>query len=165
MCAAPRAPPGEKFNLALALALEVSANGGADWSASGVPFAYRTVPRVIDAAPLWGGTPGGTRITVLLMASVQAVGPVAGGPPGGGTVVTVRGAGFVRRRARGGRRCDRRVRDAARRLGLVCGVVDGRPLGGRAMSGRRACRFGSVDAPARLVSDTSGFTSNTSGAC
>ena len=94
MCAAPRAPPGEKFNLALALALEVSANGGADWSASGVPFAYRTVPRVIDAAPLWGGTPGGTRITVLLMASVHAVGPVAGGPPGGGTLVTVRGAGF-----------------------------------------------------------------------
>ena len=94
VCAAPRAPPGEKFNLALALALEVSANGGADWSASGVPFAYRTVPRVIDAAPLWGGTPGGTRITVLLMASVHAVGPVAGGPPGGGTLVTVRGAGF-----------------------------------------------------------------------
>jgi hypothetical protein len=61
VCAAPRAPPGEKFNLALvggvgaialALVLEVSANSGADWSASGVPFAYRTVPRVLDAAPL-----------------------------------------------------------------------------------------------------------------
>jgi len=36
---APRAPPGEEFSLALALVLEVSANGGAGWSASGVPFA------------------------------------------------------------------------------------------------------------------------------